>query len=873
MRFVWPTMGRMKSFKMLGCLHTYRRLLVSLVLCVAALLSAAQNTTIVRGVVLDSISNEPLPNVSVMLGETGMGTMTDTNGSFEIKSQSDFSQVTFSILGYKSQSAHIKSGRNNKLHIALSPMYIPLEEVLVEPSKEKYSKKNNPAVDLARRLIAMRAQQDSLAPAYFSQQKYRKTTYAINNFDHFAQSNLLAQLLPFLVQYKDTSDVTHRTILNLILNEQLVDCCIRRNPFSVRETVIGTRSAGLEGFFDKENLQSLSDEMFREVDIYSNDITLFDQQFVSPLSQHAISFYKYYLLDTLDVEGERCIDLGFAAYNPQAMGFAGHLYVVIEDSSYFVKRARYTIPRDINLNYVSRMILQQDYRRNADGWPVKTYDDVVAEFSINKQLPALYGRRTVHYSQFSYEQPADTTIFQRLSTEITLQDAAEQGEYFWLSHRPTPLRPQEEAVDVVAQRMQEHPLVKTVSKLAHIVSTGYISTHTIDSKSRFDFGPFNTFISGNSIEGLRLKLAGTTTAKLHPQLFAAGYVGYGFSDDVWKYGASLEYSFNKKKHSALEYPIRSVKAYYQYDLNFMSQRYMHSSRDNFVLSLRRAPDYNATYMRTCGVAFQYEFDGGLSLELGIRNERQESTPHLPFDIVQPDGSIKQLSHFAQTLGEVCLQYSPVEKFLSSYGQRYKINSDGLSVTLRHIFSFKDVLSDYDYQHTELALSKRVRMSQWGYIDAIVKGGVVWNNVPYPLLIIPYANMSYTISPESYSLLSPMEFIFDKYIACDITYFANGLLFNLIPYVNKLHLREVISFRGVYGSISDYNYMPEQTGMFLFNPEWNVKRMNNAPPYMEMSVGIDNILSILRLEYVFRLTHRDAPGADIRGLRLGLHVTF
>ena len=154
----------MQSFKMLGCLHTYRRLLVSLVLCVAALLSAAQNTTIVRGVVLDSISNEPLPNVSVMLGETGMGTMTDTNGSFEIKSQSDFSQVTFSTLGYKSQSANIKSGRNNKLHIALSPMYIPLEEVLVEPSKEKYSKKNNPAVDLARRLIAMRAQQDSLAP-------------------------------------------------------------------------------------------------------------------------------------------------------------------------------------------------------------------------------------------------------------------------------------------------------------------------------------------------------------------------------------------------------------------------------------------------------------------------------------------------------------------------------------------------------------------------------------------------------------------------------------------------------------------------------------------------------------------------------------
>ena len=857
---------------MIRCLHTYRILLCLLFACASVVSAVAQSTTQVRGVVLDSISNDPLPNVSVMLGETGMGTMTDAKGRFEISSQLHFSSVHFSTLGYDTQVVDINPGRNNKLRVCMSPVYIPLEEVLVQPSKEKYNKKNNPAIDLARRVIDRRQAYDSIRPQYFSQQKYEKTAFAINKFYDFVRANPIVRQAPFLMQYVDTSDVTHHPILNLVVTEQVTNSYSQRTPRMVREVPVAVKREGLEGFFDKENLQALSAEMLREVDLYSNDITLFDQQFVSPLSQHAISFYKYYLLDTLDIEGDKCIDLGFASYNPQSFGFAGHLYVVISDSSYFVKQARYTIPRDINLNYVSRMILRQDYKRDSLGCPVKVYDDVVTEFSINRNLPGLYARRSVYYSQFSYDKPTDELL--SLQTPRNLPyDAMSHDDAFWKAHRAVPLSPQEQSVAEVTYRLQEIPFIKTISKFIHTFTTGYISTHAIDKKSRFDIGPFNTFISGNSIEGLRLKIGGTTTAQLLPHLFASGYVAYGFDDNKWKYAASLEYSFNRKRYSALEYPIRSIKAYYQYDLNFLAQRYKHTLRDNFVLSLRRGPDYNATYMRTCGITYKHEFFDGLALEVGLRNERQESTPYLPFNVMKNDGSIESHTSFSQTLGEVVLQYCPTDNFYSAYGVRYPISNDAVSLSFRHIFAIKGLGSQYDYHHTELAVSKRFRLSKWGYIDAIAKGGVVWNNVPYPLLIIPHANMSYTISPESYSLLSPMEFIFDKYVACDITYFANGLLFNRIPFINKLALREVVSFRAVYGSITDHNYHPEQTGMYLFNPEWEVKRMNGAPPYMEMSVGIDNILSILRIDYVFRLTYRDALNADIRGLRVGLHVTF
>lgn len=851
---------------------TYRRFVSVLLCCFIVHVAWAQQPTTVRGIVLDSLTHQPLPHVSVLLIGSDNGTKSNSDGAFSITTKADFSHVRVSLLGYKAVEKRVRPGRNNRLKIYLTPTTIPLEEVLVRPRKEKYNKKNNPAIDLARRLIAQYHKTEEVKQPFFSQRKYEKITFAFDNFDERMRSNPVFAGVPFLSAYADTSDVTHKPILNLAIKERVIDYFERRDPLAVREVVTGMRHSGLDGFINQDNMQAYANEMFREVDLFGNDIKLFDQQFVSPLSQHAISFYKYYLLDTLVVEGERCIDLGFASYNSQSFGFAGHLYVAYEDSSYFIKRARYTVPQDINMNYVSRMILQQDYVRDTLGNIYKVYDDMVAEFRIAENTPGLYARRTVDYSDFSHAPPSIDDIFTGKNREVILPGAMERDTEFWNENRHRPLRPQEDAIGIISSRLLEIPVVKWSAKVLRTLLSGYVSTHPIEDESRFDFGPVNTFISGNSIEGLRLKLAGTTTARLHPQLFASGYVGYGFDDKHWKYGVSLEYSFNKKRHSSVEYPIRSIEAFYRYDLNYLAQRYLHSPADNFVLSLRRAPDYNATYIRSCGLNFKYEFAGGFALDAGLRNERQEATAYMPFEVRQADGSITSLPSFSQTMGEVCLTYSPTEKFFTSYGERRAISSDAPTITLRHIFSFKGFLSDYNYQHTELAASKRFRFSRWGYADVILKAGKVWNEVPYPLLIIPYANMSYTIQPESYTLLSPMEFIFDSYASWDLTYYANGLLFNHIPYINKWHLREVVTFRGIYGTISDRNFYPENSEMFLFDKSWNVKRMNGMP-YMEVGVGLDNILSMLRIEYVFRVTYRDTPGVDRGGLRVGLHISF
>lgn len=132
-------------------------------------------------------------------------------------------------------------------------------------------------------------------------------------------------------------------------------------------------------------------------------------------------------------------------------------------------------------------------------------------------------------------------------------------------------------------------------------------------------------------------------------------------------------------------------------------------------------------------------------------------------------------------------------------------------------------------------------------------------------------MSYIIQPESYTLMNAMEFLNDQYVSLDYTYFLNGFLFNRLPLIKKLKFREVLSFRCLYGSLSDKNDPSvESSGLFIF-PEGSY-RMGDTP-YMEVGAGVENILKILRVDYVWRLTYRDHLGIDRSGLRIRLHVRF
>ena len=532
----------------------------------------------------------------------------------------------------------------------------------------------------------------------------------------------------------------------------------------------------------------------------------------------------------------------------------------------FVKKVKMNVPKDINLNYVQKIYIEQDYEKAPDGSRLKTRDDMTVEFKIMPGTQELYARRLAIYSGHNFDKPDNMGIFKKEGTKITAADASFMPEEFWKDNRKTPIKASENSVKQILARLRQVPLFYWGEKVVVTLVSGYIPT---SKDSKFDFGPMNTAISGNTLEGLRLKVGGMTTANLCDHVFARGYAAYGFKDEKWKYSGQLEYSFNKKKYHNMEFPIHSIRMLHKYDVDHLGQHYMYTNDDNVFLAWKRMPDKAVTYKRTSELEYKLETASGFSVAAGFRYDTQEASRYIPF----VDGYGNTFGHYNEASFNVTLRYAPGETFYQTKSYRIPINFDAPVFTVSHTFAPKGFLgSKYCVNKTEIGIQKRFWLSAFGYTDIILKGGKIWSNVSFPDLMLPNANLSYTVQPESFVLMSPMEFMNDRYLSWDVTYWANGAIFNRLPLIKYLKLREAFSFRGLYGKLKDSNNPENNPDLFKFPGMNNCAPMDKTP-YMEVGVGVDNILTCLRLDYVWRLTYMDRAGIDRRGLRIQLHFTF
>lgn len=821
--------------------------------------------THISGLLVDSITNEPLPFAAVFLKGSDRGTMTDENGRFEINTSVNFINVSVSLMGYNNKEVFVTKGESNNITIQLVPTGVALNELVVKPKKEKYSKKNNPAVAFAKRVMAKKKQYDPKNHPYYSFEKYYKLTCGLTGFSNDKESWILKKF-KFLHEFMDTSEVSGKRILPMSIKERVSTESYRLNPESHKEYIKGVKRAGIDEVFDEESIQRFLEDVFREINIFSNDVTFMQNRFVSPLSNIGIDFYKYYLNDTVTINGVKCIDLSFSPFNPQSFGFNGRIYVVADDTTMFVKKVKMNVPKDINLNYVEKIYIEQDFEKAPDGSRLKTRDDMTVEFRIIPATQELYARRVAIYSDHSFDKPQDESIFKKEATKITAADANYMPEEFWKDNRKTPIKESENSVKHILARLRQVPLFYWGEKVVVTLVSGYIPT---SKESKFDFGPMNTTISGNTLEGLRLKTGGMTTANLNDHLFARGYVAYGFGDKKWKYSGQLEYSFNKKKYHNLEFPIHSLRLLHKYDLDHLGQHYLYTNDDNVFLALKRMPDKAVTYKRTSELEYKLETESGFSIAAGMKFDIQEASKFIPF----VDGYGKTYDNYKETSFNITLRYAPGETFYQTKTYRIPINLDAPVFTLSHTYAPKGFLgSKYCINKTEVGVQKRFWLSAFGYTDIILKGGKIWSNVAFPDLMLPNANLSYTIQPESFVLMSPMEFMNDRYLSWDITYWANGAIFNRLPLIKYLKLREAFSFRGLYGKLKDSNNPANNLELLRF-PDMNNSSPMDKTPYMEMGVGIDNILTCLRVDYVWRLTYMNRTNIDRRGLRIQLHFTF
>ncbi len=826
----------------------------------------AQNKYILHGTVCDSITHKPVSYVAVYLKGTNQGILTNEDGTFKIQSDSPINTLTTSVLGYSGKNFCINFAKEKNPVLEIVPTGITLKEVYVKPKKEKYSKKNNPAVMFVEKIMKKQDLTDPKRNDYYNYNKYERITLALNNFDKQTQENKLFEKFPFLKEHIDTSEVSGKPILNVSVKEKASSVHYRKNPHSEKEYVTGIKRAGVDDISDQESMQTFIEDVFREIDLYENDINILQNRFVSPLSRIATNFYKFYLTDTIVVAGDSCIELSFAPHNPQTFGFTGRLYVPKNDSTMFIKRVVMNIPPAINLNFIEQLYLMQEFEKADDGSRLKTRDDMTIEVSIMPGTQGLYARRNTSYNNHNFDIPKNPGIFDYMQQTIVPESAYTQNDEFWNSNRISPIKENERGVGDLLVKLRSVPLYYWSEKILRIMVSGYVHT---SEDSKFDYGPVNTTISKNDIEGYRFRAGGLTTANLNKRFFARGYVAYGTKDEKLKYSGELEYSFHDKKYHSREFPIHSLKLSHTYDVDMLGQQYQFTNKDNMFLSFKRQPDHQMTYQRSSNIEYTLEMHNNFSIKAGISYERQEATAYMPFIT----GTGENISHYDQTALNVQLRYAPGEKFFQTKSQRIPVTLDAPIFVLSHTYSPKDFAGNrFAINKTEFSVQKRFWFSAFGYTDIILKAGHIWSQVSYPDLLIPNANLSYTIQPESFSLLNPMEFLNDSYASMDLTYWANGAILNYVPLLKKLKLREVFSFRGIYGKLSDKNNPELHNNIFLFPSIANTQKMSDTP-YMEIGVGLDNIFKILRMDYVWRLSYRDTPNADISGLRIAMHFTF
>jgi len=834
----------------------------------------AQGQTVrISGNVKDD-KGEILSYAAVRLKDTSTGCITDYNGNFSFNGKVEGQTLIVSSLGYKEYEVKLSSKTKFPLNIVLQSVTYDLDEVVIKPEKERYKKKGNPAVELANEIINRRSDDNPFNNEYVSRDRYETYLIALDNFTEEKQQQAMFRKFPFLSEYVDTSKVSGKPILNVSTRELAATDYYQNRPSRQKQLVHGREWIGIEDFLPDEEVRASLEATLKDVDLFNEKVMIMRNEFVSPFADYATTYYRYYLQDTIDVEGEKCVDLAFVPRNLQSFGFTGHLYITI-DSTHFVKWIQMNVPYDINLNFVEYMNLEQKFARDSEHPRLLTYECITAEFKLYDFIDGIYGRREVFYSDYKFNDDVDKEPFTHQEHIIEPGEASERDEEFWAQYRNTGTDTDggkhKDVKDMLTQ-LRKVPVYYWTEQFINLLFSGFIPVR--EERTPFYIGPVNTMISYNGMEKIRFKLGGMTTAYLNPHLFGTAYLIYGVDDNRFKYYGRLEYSFEPKKEQWNEFPVHSLRLQYENDIYQYGQQYLYTNKDNALLSLKRLPDNMIGYIRNTELTYTQERHSGFTFTGIIRNRVNEATKFIPMQRNDGSGPVKEIM---QTELEIGLRYAPHEKFVQHKWNRKSKTPEHPVFTLNHSMSYAGVLgSDYSIQHTELSYRQRLMAAPIGYFDVMLRAGKIWGQAPYPLLIIPNANLSYTYRKETFETMTPMEFILDQHLTWDVVYYMNGLILNRTPLVKDLKLREVLYCRGTWGSLSDMNNPAIDTSGKLFSYPTDRSKATGTvmkEPFVEIGAGIENIFKLMSINWFKRMTYKDSPDVDQWGIRIAVHLQY
>lgn len=811
--------------------------LFSVLFFLFSIISALAQTK-VSGQVFDA-SNNPVPFANVIFKGSSVGVITNEEGTFYIEDENNWDVLKISFIGFETQEIQLEKRVTYQLKVTLQEEAAALDEVVIVSGKQP--KKNNPAIDILRKIWANKRSNGLKQYKQYQYDKYEKVEFDLNTIDSSLIDSKLFKGMEFVFNQVDTSKVTGKTYLPMFINEAASEVYGDNVINEKREILKGNKNSG---FSNNQVIIDFVDDLYSDYDVYDNYLKFFDKSFVSPISRTGIQTYNYVLSDSTYIDNKWCYNIIYYPRRKNELTFKGDFWVA--DTTFALKNINMQASKSANINWVKEIYIEQDFEVLNDSVFLIKRDYFMSDFAFNKKEKSrgIYGKRTTLYDNYKFNEEKDPKFYKEKVYSFD-EDIYNQDDSFWDKNRMESLSKDEKGVYTMLDSLKQTKKFKRLYNLGSILASGYIEFDDLN----LDYGPIFSTFGYNEVEGVRLRAGGRTYFGQNDLWRIEGFTAYGFRDDKFKYGISGKWLLDKKSRLIISGGNRRDVEQIGASLTNSTDVLGRSLASSSVVGT--GTNDKLTNINLSTLAIEAEpFRNFVTRLSGSYRTLESASKTFSLDYFTDASQTTTKSEVKQYETAISLSYFPKREMTGFGVERRTKNDDFARLFAQVSIGDQSVLnSDFDYTKVQFSYTQPWAIGGFGRLYTTIEAGKTFGEVPLGLLSVVPGNQSYFSIYNTFSNLDFYEFVTDEYATLHIEHNFNGRLFSRIPFLKKYNLRAILGARGVIGNISQDNRNINASGLIYEAP--------NREPYYEYSFGVGNIFKVFRIDFNFRGNYTDA----------------
>ncbi|RMB56650.1 carboxypeptidase-like regulatory domain-containing protein [Dokdonia sinensis] len=815
--------------------------------------------TKVSGLVKDE-NGESVPFANVLFVNSNEGTITNEDGRFYLESDETWSTLRVSFIGFETQDIELDQKVNYKMEIVLGSGAEAMSEVVIFSGKTSKDEAENPAIKMLRKIWANKRENGLRQFKQYKYDKYEKLQFDLNTIDSALINSKLFKGMEFIFDQTDTSRVTGKTYLPIFVNEAFSKVYGDNVINKEKEILEGNKNSG---FSENQTIITFVKDLYNDYDVYSNYLQFFDKSFTSPISRTGIQTYNYVLADSTFIDNKWCYNIIYYPRRKNELTFKGDFWV--NDTTWAIKEINMQLSKSANINWVKEIYMEQEFDIVNDSTFLLARDYFLSDFSFRKKEESrgMYGKRTTLYENYDFDKELDKDFYDREVYNYD-KDVYNRDDAFWEENRLESLSKDEAGVYKMLDTLKTVKKFKNLYNAGSILASGYWEIPSLN----FDYGPIFSTFGFNDVEGLRIRTGGRTYFGQNDLWRLEGFLAYGFKDKKGKFGLSGKWLVDKKSRlifsGGYRQDVEQIGASLTTSRDVLGRNLASSSLVNTAVNDK------LTSIKLANVAVEIEPIQNLKFrtDLSLR-ELASASPTFSLDYFTDEAMTTTTGELKQAEVVFTTIWEPGKK-TSGFGvERRTANEWFPTFFVSYTRGLEGTLdSDFEYDKLQFSFKKSTRLGGFGQLSISTEVGKIFDEVPLALLSPVPGNQSLFSIFNTYSQLNFYEFVTDEYASVQLEHNFGGRIFNRIPLLKGLNLREIIGIRGVIGNISQGNIdlnrpafedllfedgmMPTAITPNLIAP--------SSEPYYEYSFGVGNIFKVFRIDLNIRGNYNFLPDA-------------